>query len=94
MEAIFEESRFARLKWACRRGMLELDVLLRPFVDVAWDELNYQEKVLFEQFLTEDDPDLYAWLMGHQRCERPEYEALIVHIHRRLQQSNDTKRDS
>ena len=30
----------ARLRWACRRGMLELDVLFMPFVDEAWDELT------------------------------------------------------
>ena len=29
-----------RLKWACRRGMLELDVLFEPFVEQAYDELS------------------------------------------------------
>ena len=30
----------ARLRWACRRGMLELDVLFMPFVEEAWDEVK------------------------------------------------------
>ena len=69
---IFEQKRLSRLKWACRRGMLELDVLFMPFVDEAFDELSYEDKELFERLLTCDDPDLWAWIMGHQKCEDPE----------------------
>ena len=54
----------ARLKWACRRGMLELDVLFIPFVDEAYDELTSKEQHIFERLLTEQDPDLFAWFMG------------------------------
>ncbi|WP_404402596.1 succinate dehydrogenase assembly factor 2 [Idiomarina seosinensis] len=57
-----------RLKWACRRGMLELDVLFEPFVDEAYDELTEQQKDDFRQLLTCDDPDLFAWFMGHEKC--------------------------
>lgn len=65
----FEKKRLSRLKWACRRGMLELDVLFMPFVEEALEQLSYDDKVLFERLLTCDDPDLYAWFMGHQACE-------------------------
>lgn len=33
----------ARLRWACRRGMLELDVLLMPFVEEGYDALSAEE---------------------------------------------------
>lgn len=66
---MFTQKRLARLKWACRRGMLELDVLLLPFVEQAFDELSYEQQETFERLLTSDDPDLYAWAMGHQTCE-------------------------
>lgn len=36
-----------RLRWACRRGMLELDVLFEPFVDQAYDELSEEQKRYF-----------------------------------------------
>ncbi len=65
------------MKWACRRGMLELDVLLLPFVEQAFDSLTEDDKVLFERLLTSDDPDLYAWCMGHQKCEDPELERMV-----------------
>ncbi|WP_406666435.1 succinate dehydrogenase assembly factor 2 [Gallaecimonas sp. GXIMD1310] len=67
----------ARLKWACRRGMLELDVLFEPFVDQAYDDLSDADKATFERLLTQDDPDLFAWVMGHQRCPDPELAAMV-----------------
>ncbi|BDX07223.1 succinate dehydrogenase assembly factor 2 [Planctobacterium marinum] len=73
----FEKKRLSRLKWACRRGMLELDVLFMPFVDEAFEQLSYEDKVLFERLLTCDDPDLYAWFMGHQSCEDAELARMV-----------------
>jgi len=59
----------ARLRWACRRGMLELDVLLMPFMDAGYDALTDSQKATFERLLSCDDPDLFAWFMGHQQCQ-------------------------
>ena len=70
----------ARLKWACRRGMLELDVLFIPFVDEAYDQLSEQEKFTFERLLTSDDPDLFAWFMGHEVCKDEELNNMVQHI--------------
>lgn len=58
-----------KLKWACRRGMLELDVLFEPFVDEAYDALSNDQKVAFQRLLACEDPDLFAWFMGHKVCE-------------------------
>ncbi|GGW86035.1 FAD assembly factor SdhE [Alteromonas halophila] len=81
---MFSEKRYARLKWACRRGMLELDVLLLPFVEEAFNNLDEQQKETFERLLTCDDPDLYAWFMGHQKCEDPQLAAMVSHIVNRV----------
>lgn len=77
---MFTKQRYARLKWACRRGMLELDVLFMPFVETGFDELNEQQQLVFERLLTCDDPDLFAWFMGHQTCEDPELRGMVEHI--------------
>jgi len=70
----------ARLKWACRRGMLELDVLLMPFVDKSFDDLSDVDKVTFERLLTCQDPELFAWFMGHEVCEDQELSAMVQFI--------------
>lgn len=42
----------AKLRWACRRGMLELDVLFMPFVEDAYDSLSDNEKGIFQRLLS------------------------------------------
>jgi len=74
----------ARLRWACRRGMLELDVLLAPFVEQGYDALTEPQKWQFEQLLACDDPDLFAWFMGHAKSPRPELQALVDLIVQRV----------
>lgn len=85
---MFEDKRLARLRWACRRGMLELDVLLLPFVDSCFGELSFEQQELFEDLLTCDDPDLFAWFMGHQECSNPDYANMIELVKQRVPLSN------
>jgi len=58
----------SRLLWACRRGMLELDVLFMPFVNDAYDDLPDLDKITFQRLLSCEDPELFSWFMGHQVC--------------------------
>jgi len=74
----------AKLRWACRRGMLELDVLLAPFVEEGYDALTEQQKADFERLLACDDPDLFAWFMGHNRSDDAAIQALIELIVNRV----------
>ena len=53
-----------RLKWACRRGMLELDVLLGNFLEKGYPDLNDDDKRLFITLLECTDPEIFSWLMG------------------------------
>ncbi|GEK10943.1 succinate dehydrogenase assembly factor 2 [Pseudoalteromonas sp. McH1-7] len=70
----------ARVKWACRRGMLELDVILGPFVDEAYDALSDEGKYVFQRLVTCEDPDLFAWFMGHEVCPDPELKSMVTFI--------------
>ncbi|MES2212802.1 MAG: succinate dehydrogenase assembly factor 2 [Pseudomonadota bacterium] len=60
-----EETHQKRLHWGCRRGMLELDLMLIPFLEQQYNSLNDALKNDFEDLLTADDPELFRWLMGH-----------------------------
>lgn len=73
-----------RLKWACRRGMLELDVLLLPFFDEVYLTLSEDDQKIFERLLTCDDPDLFAWVMGHKKCEDSELDYMVKKIVNRV----------
>lgn len=56
----------SKLTWRCRRGMLELDLLFNQFLSQKLDSLTDKEYAQLEIFLTNPDPDLYAWLMGYE----------------------------
>lgn len=56
----------AKLRWACRRGMLELDVLLGNFLEDVYPGLSEADKILFIRLLEQPDPQLFAWLLGSE----------------------------
>jgi len=53
-----------QLRWNCRRGMKELEVLLIPFVDHCFQELPAAEQSVFAELLSYDDASLYSWFLG------------------------------
>jgi len=58
------ERQLARLRWQCRRGMLELDTLLFTFLDKLSDQITAQQLGAFEKLLTSSDQVLLEILMG------------------------------
>lgn len=57
----FDES---RLRWQCRRGMLELDLMLESFVEKRYKDLPVKTKKAFHQLLNCQDQILLDYLMG------------------------------
>lgn len=75
----------AKLFWRCKRGMLELDILLGRFMERYYDSLDKEELVLLEALLQEPDPDLYNWILGAEQHPDSSFHGLIhaiqVHSH-------------
>lgn len=59
--------RIERIRWRCRRGLLELDLLLQRFLDKYDSQLNEQQIDQFESLLSLSDQDLLAII-----CSNPE----------------------
>jgi antitoxin CptB len=64
----------SKLLWHCRRGIREMDILFREFIDQHYDELNDVEKQSLSKLLDEADLDILDWIMGRSK---PEDDALI-----------------
>jgi len=77
----------AKLRWQCRRGMLELDLIFARFLEARIDCMTESELMSFEKFLNHSDPDLYAWLMGYEVPEDKECVdfAAFIGLHANLQ---------
>jgi antitoxin CptB len=74
-----------QLRWACRRGMLELDVLLGNFLEEAYPSLSPQEQDFFVVFLGENDQDLFTWLIGQITPPRHELFLMVEKIREHAQ---------
>lgn len=66
-----------QLRWRCRRGMRELDVLLMKFLELRYEGLSQAQKETFEAVLELQDPDLYAMLTGKLIPESTEVQEMI-----------------
>jgi len=59
-----EDERKAR--WRSRRGLLELDLILVPFVENCFAGLPERLRRDYLDLLTADDVDAYAWLTSSE----------------------------
>ena len=69
-----------RIFWHSRRGMLELDLLLVPFVQDVFDDLTVEDQILYRDLLLLEDQDIYALLMGSSHSEHTKYADIITKI--------------
>lgn len=53
-----------RLRWRCRRGMLELDLLLGRFLETGYAQLDASQRAGFSKLLAAPDVELAAWIAG------------------------------
>ncbi len=60
-----EAAQRGRLAWRCRRGMKELDLLLRAYLDQHWPVAASAERDAFARLLELPDPELASYLLGH-----------------------------
>ena len=52
------------LKWRCRRGVRELDLILTHFVDAQRDSLSVDQQLKMHGLLDYSDAELLTWLAG------------------------------
>lgn len=70
-----------RIRWQCRRGMLELDLVLNRFLENDLAGLDPAQLQTFRALLNEPDPQLLAWVMAQEEVPG-RYDQLV----RRLRQ--------
>ena len=65
-----------RLRWRCRRGMKELDILLTRYLDECYCTAPTEEQKAFGNLLETQDPVIYAYCLGQERP--PEHLAVLI----------------
>ncbi|MGI9333353.1 MAG: succinate dehydrogenase assembly factor 2 [Gammaproteobacteria bacterium] len=69
-----------RLRWRCRRGMKELDVLFERFIERGFDALGVVELEPLALLLEQPDQDIYAWLTAKVEPEEPQLRLIVRKI--------------
>lgn len=73
----------ARLKWHCRRGMRELDLLLEGFLEHRYDALSPAGQSSFGRLLDSPNEDLMSWLVGGGRPQDEQLAEIVEQIRAR-----------
>jgi antitoxin CptB len=77
---VTDDPELKRLRWRCRRGMRELDVLMLRYLDRAWPTASEADRKVFLRLLDCEDDKLWQWFMGRERPADKELDALVQTI--------------
>jgi antitoxin CptB len=70
----------SRLKWQCRRGTLELDILLTRYLETCFENAEQLEQIEFLKLLKLEDTELFPYLMGQRVPEAVSTQHLVKKI--------------
>jgi antitoxin CptB len=68
---------FERARWRCRRGLLELDIILQRFMDQYYAQLDQQGLEQFERLLSLPDNDLWDLIAAKQINRDSDLQAVL-----------------
>src|SRR5690606_15540584 len=83
--AMADATELNRLFWHSRRGMLELDVLLVPFVKEVYSGLDAEDQARYRKLLECEDQDMFGWFMQRGEPEDPDLRRMVRMILDRVQ---------
>jgi antitoxin CptB len=70
-------SEMPRLRWLCRRGMKELDLLLVKYLEHSYTDAPAADQQAFKSILEMQDPELYDLILGRTECGKKDVARVI-----------------
>lgn len=71
MAPTLDEAGMRRVRWRCRRGLLENDLVLERFLDRHAESLGPADLAALGWLLDLPDPDLWDIVSGRAECADP-----------------------
>lgn len=71
-----------RMRWHCRRALLELDLVLARFLENDFDQLSDAQLLDLQDLLLLEDHDLWAMINGNTACPELRWMSLIEAMRR------------
>jgi antitoxin CptB len=77
-----DPTRLSRIRWRCRRGMLENDLVLARFLDARGGALSEREIAMLDALLELPDNTLWELVAGLAEPEDPAVAPLVAELRR------------
>ena len=71
-----------RLRWRCRRGLLENDLVLERFLETQGPGLQGERLRAFEALLDFGDNELWSLMSGQSECSDPALREVVQLLRR------------
>ena len=65
-------ARLERLRWHCRRALLELDIVFQRYWQYVGDDVDEQDQAALEKLLAMEDHDLWPLVSGRTETDDPQ----------------------
>lgn len=69
-----------RLKWLCRRGVKELDIIMSHYLEYSYLDAPTAEQKAFKELLQIEDPILFQLVVGKQKSPDIEQNKLLAQL--------------
>lgn len=73
-------SELSKLKWRCRRGAKELDVMFERYLEKGYEQSSSAEKEAFDRLLDLQDPLLLRYMLDQDRPDSQELTDIVRKI--------------
>ncbi len=69
--------RLEKLRWHCRRALLELDIVFQRYWQRVGDGINEQDQAALERLLAMEDHDLWQLVSGREETDDPQLQGMV-----------------
>jgi len=75
--ALLDTEEWNRLRWQCRRGLLELDLVLERFLEKHRGQLHGECLTSFQTLLTYTDDELWDLVRARAQCRDARFAEVV-----------------
>lgn len=71
-------SELSQLRWRCRRGAKELDIVMNRYLDQMYEDAEPSQQAAFKELLMVEDPTVFDLLLERIDAQNEQQQDLLV----------------
>ncbi len=73
-------ARLRRLRWHCRRALLELDLMFQRYWGRVGDDVEAADEAALERLVAMEDHDLWDLVSGRRETDDPQLKGMLERL--------------